>query len=102
MSCISGLFSIFNSIKNFCIKFSEDKRCTLCGYSNSEENVYRKSLIDITNEDLKLQTLSNIIAYKLMDFTSSCPECYKYKGIIMNTYCYRTQFYISRFSFYNL
>ena len=74
MSCISGLFRIFNSIIYFCIKFSEDKRCTLCGFSNSEENVYRKSLIDITNEDLKLQTLSNIIGYKLMDFTFSCPE----------------------------
>ena len=74
MSCISGLFRIFNSIKNFCIKFSEDKRCTLCGYSNSEENVYRKSLVDIANEDLKLQTLSNIIEYKFMDFTFSFPE----------------------------
>ena len=51
--------------------------------------IQKKSLIDITNEDLKLQTLSNIIEYKLMDFTSSCPECYKYKGIIMNTCCSR-------------
>ena len=29
-----------------------------------------------------------------MDFTSSCPECYKYKGIIMNTCCSRLHDFI--------
>ena len=94
MSCISGLFSIFNSIKNFSIKFSEDKHCTLCGYLNSEDNVFRKSLLDISNEGLKLQNLVNIIAYKQMDFTSSCPECYKNNGIIMDICCSRLHDFI--------
>jgi len=29
--------------------------------------------------------MANIISYKLMEYSSSCPECYKKKGIIMNT-----------------
>ena len=86
ISCISGLFRIFNFKQNFCIGFTEDKHFTLCGYSNSEKNLYKKSLLHISNEDIKLQTLSNILSYKLIDYTSSCPECYKNFGIIMNTH----------------
>ena len=32
-----------------------------------------------------MQTLPNIIALKLIDYTSSCPDFHKTKGIIMNT-----------------
>ena len=85
ISCISGLFRIFNFKPNFCIGFTEDKHCTLCGYSISEKNLYQKSLLLISNEDIRLQTLSNILAYKLIDYTSSCPEFYIRFGIIMNT-----------------
>ena len=85
ISCISGLFRIFNFNLKFCIGFTEDKHCTLCGYSNSEKNLYKKSLLQISNEDIKLQTLSNILSYKLIDYISSCPECYKNFGIIMNS-----------------
>ena len=67
------MFTIFKNISIFCIEYEKHFNCFICNKNSSEKSLYN-SLISLTNNDLLLNSINDIINSKFLPTIAKC-EC---------------------------
>ena len=83
---ISGIFTIFNDNLQYCIKLKKTFICFSC-MRKAESTYNNNSLISIRTDDLKNNSLSQIVNNKFLPSISTC-ECSVHNGLMTSNITY--------------